>query len=1508
MSLWDRLKEAVTGKPQASNKNLGAVSAQKPVAPRKPQINAQQLTQALQSGNMGSDVYVRRLNNSISNRDYQNPYVTSYKQMKMKDLTARMRAGQISRPSYEQGVRAITQNTFDNLGSQLQEMTPRTPFDIQDRTPRGVAKAAGNFVVKPVTDLTGNISKRLTSGVGGYDRLAEEQKRAVGSLSETLSRADKAYKEGKIDQLELLQVQSEYDNAVQALGQTGQTFKFSASPVTAGADVLNAYLLGRIPAKGFQAAVAGSKSAQGTARQVIESSAKQGALGGAASDIAYNPDANIKSVLKSGAIGAGAGIALGGGAYTVGKGFKLAKSPEARQQAVNTVKTKATEAKRNANPALASLLDTRKQAQIAFDRETNPARRAQINKYLTDLNQEIRQQSNARGGFVRIGKDSDIDPLESLKQEARRLQAIVDNPSSKSITAGQYSQAQRDLISISKEIKATQSQPPKSPPTDKPKPDMRTFEYTDTPMTAGEKAALRELEGNQTNADYSTAANELRQLAKESGQPELYKKVMGVISDQNMSQADATAFIKQGLAQMRDSGTNGKIRMGVKDTSTSAKPTLQDALEGKSTKTNNLEVDIQGKKTPTKLRTTEEATGVLPNQPQPISNELSASLPTSIGKKTGTGRLKERLVTPSERTRGFVDTVVNDPKTSPKVKENLTSLYSVRNTKQLQTKAANLVKSDPDLALRLAREDATDTGVAVGSELIKKLQADGNYETAIDIAEDLATKLTRAGQTAQAASIYGRLTPEGVLRFTQRELQKFNLETGKKITLSPAKAEKLVKLSTEIEGMADGYEKQVAIAKLVTEIQQTMPATKAQQASTLQTLAQLLNPKTNIRNVLGNSFFGGLENVSQSLATPVDKLLGLFTGTRTTGLPSLTTQGKGVLEGGRKGVSEAFMGINTGANTQFDLNSVPVFRGKVLGSLEKTMNATLRGADRAAYTAAFDDTIRSMMKVQKLKNPTSEILEQAHLNGLYRTFQDENLISDFFVGMKRSLNKIGVGTEGRKFGLGDLVLKYPKTPANLLARGIDYSPAGFVKAIFEATKPLTGREFNQKSFVDAFSRAVVGSGAAFGTGFIMAKNGIITAQPEDSTNLRNLQKAQGLGGYQINASALKRWVMSGFNEDAAKLREGDTLVSYDWAQPIAIPVSAGATLGAEKPKIAGSKAANAYLDSVNTLVEQPLLQGVQRLFGGQGTDVVDAGLKTLQSAPASFSPTALNQIGQLLDNTSRNTSASGSGVNGFFEGATNQIKAKVPFVSKTLPENVDVLGNTRQRYQDDSNNPFNVFLNPAFVNKFKPSTAAQEPSDLYKSTGETKQLPNTTPKKVTVNGKDKQLTGKEQADYQRYVGQNTSSATEAIANDPRYKKLSDPQKVNILSNIQTDINAAARISLFGDKPDKVSESVDSILTDNLQKAIDLKLTNAEKANAPKAEKTPKISKPKKAKIAKAKSSKGGKRSGKTATVKLKKPKLTVRIGKVPSIKARKTKTVKFSKLKSSKTKRIKFNA
>lgn len=823
--------------------------------------------------------------------------------------------------------------------------------------------------------------------------------------------------------------------------------------------------------------------------------------------------------------------------------------------------------------------------------------------------------------------------------------------------------------------------------------------------------------------------------------------------------------------------------------------------------------------------------------------ELQSQSPPALG---GQRSLNTEEVVPSgSRKRGFVNTIINDQSTDPRIKDSISSLYKVRNTKELQAKAATFVKENPTAARAIAGSVEDDKTLAIASshwanEQAKaaRLKAKGDAVGANGVLDEVlkqqlqaSAALTKAGQFSQAASVYGKTTPEGILRFTQNELNKYNKAMNKNLKLSPEDAAKLDDMARRIQGMTDGRDKNIAIQEMLKNVYDLMPSSWTQKAATLQTIAQLLNPKTLIRNIGGNTIFGGLENISQTIAAPIDKATSLFTNQRTTKIPSLTTQGRGLVRGLKEGSQEAWRGIQLGLNTQFELNKNPVFKNKVLNTAERTMGVALQGPDRAAYTAAFDDTLRGLMKANNVKSPTAEMLDLADYVGKYRTFQDDSKAAKVFTKMKAALNHIGFEKNGHAFGLGDFILKYPKTPANLLSRGIDYSPVGLFKGLFEIARPaMLNQPFNQHAFANSLARGIVGTGGLVGAGAMLGGLGIITPQPDQNKNLRNLQKTAGLGGYQINTSALKRFILGGFNVEDAKLRPGDQLVSYDWAQPIAIPLSAGAAAGrGEGIKKGATQSIGGLAEGVNTLFEQPLVQGMLNFSTSmQEKGLVGAFTDTAVSAPPSFIPTGINQINQLLDNTTRNTYDPNP-----LKQSINKFKAKIPGLASTLPASIDVLGREKERYQGGSNNPFNVFFNPAFVSNYKPTQTAKEALGLYQRTGETKQVPNTATYKVKINGENQSLNAEQQSNYQNFVGQLNVLGNDILSKNPKYSNLTDEQRVNLLSSLQTDINSAAKIRLFEDNPDKVSKSVNNILNGNIAQAIEDKLNTREKVESKK---------------------------------------------------------------------------
>jgi len=611
-------------------------------------------------------------------------------------------------------------------------------------------------------------------------------------------------------------------------------------------------------------------------------------------------------------------------------------------------------------------------------------------------------------------------------------------------------------------------------------------------------------------------------------------------------------------------------------------------------------------------------------------------------------------------------------------------------------------------------------------------------------------------------------------------------------------ANRLVSLSEQAQ-MAEGRQGEILRGQISKILAEQQPVSFWRKVSSVQTFAQLLNPKTAIRNLVGNAGFNALENVSDVVGAGIDKGVSMVTGKRSKVLPSIATQVKGGIKGVKEGIEDAMLGIDTlGYDGKFDLPQSRTFKKGIVGRLETALNIELKATDRAFYESARTESLRNQMSAAKVEKPTDEMIEQAHLDGLYRTFQDDNALSAFFVGLKRLMNDpahvlgFAKGRQAREFGAGDFIVKYPKTPANLLMRGIEYSPAGVIKVITEATRSLVGKEFNQKAFVESFSRALVGSTALFGTGIILHKLGIITGRPEKDRELAEIQRESGFGEYRINVSALKR-VLFGGN---TKPQNGDKIISYDWMLPNSLPLAVGADVDKNAGKATGivGTIMKSLSTGINAFADQPVVQGIETLFSGYGE--IDQGiLRVLQGVPSSFVPTLLNQVKQLMDNQKRETYDPN-----WAKQTTNKTINRVPGLSSTLPQKYGTLGQPLEAYQDGSNSLGNVFLNPAFVNEYNPTKQAQTVIDISNETGETKQIPRVVDKSFKVDGQDFELSGEEYAKYQKLVGEKTNVGIARVSS-----RLTPEAQTKRIQGIMDKANQEAKIQILRDRGLRVAK-------------------------------------------------------------------------------------------------------
>jgi hypothetical protein len=738
--------------------------------------------------------------------------------------------------------------------------------------------------------------------------------------------------------------------------------------------------------------------------------------------------------------------------------------------------------------------------------------------------------------------------------------------------------------------------------------------------------------------------------------------------------------------------------------------------------------------------------------PNPLKMQPSDKAKVLASKIESPTMQTSTLESPLPKNRQFAENsvlnshVATDP-LKESIKESMPTYEPITN-KATFDKASDIVNQDYTKAVSTfsdAKHGVNADDVALGEALITKAIKEGNADEANRLIADLAEKLTTAGQAVQAASIFKRLTPEGMLLYAQRMINRANRDLfdrlGKKaqnIVLTSDDSEFILNTMKNVQKMSEGRERDVELAKVMARIANKVPATNGTKVKGLQRISMLLNPKTMVRNTIGNALFGAVDNASNVLATPLDFAMGKLTGQRTTTLPSFTGQLKSMKKGAKETLEDAKLGIDTyPAQTQYELPNGRVFDTDFLNNLDRVTRTGLQLGDRPFYQAAYDDVLRQQMKLAKVSEPTKEMMERAEKIAKERTYQDVNNITEAADWFRNAFNKI---TGSKNFGLGNVILPFTKTPANILKRAIEYSPIGLEKTVRETVNLVKKNgKFDQKAFVDSISRSTTGTGLIM-AGYALAEKGLLTGTGNKDKDIASFERNLGKSDF------------------AVKL--GDTYYTYDWAQPASLALAVGADMYLKgKSK---KEAENAVIEGVKsggeTLLKQSFMQGVQRLFGGYAP--MDNLEQTAYNAPAQFIPTLSNQIAQLTDSQKRSTY--GGSVQ---QNALNSIKAKIPGLSKTLEPSIDTLGNPIQQYQGN-NNLFNVFLNPGRQTTFNPNKAQSEILRVYESTGNKDVFPKVAPRSFTNKGETITLTPKEITTFQQTMGKNTESRLNYIADQP----------------------------------------------------------------------------------------------------------------------------------------------
>lgn len=763
-------------------------------------------------------------------------------------------------------------------------------------------------------------------------------------------------------------------------------------------------------------------------------------------------------------------------------------------------------------------------------------------------------------------------------------------------------------------------------------------------------------------------------------------------------------------------------------------------------------------------------------------------------KRVGTGDEESKFYESALNSKIITDEVKAEIENDTYIK----NYHSTTNKKTLRMAMRELEEGGYTRAnqfLRLQAEKGSAVDVAIGLILLERYQRANKIDDALLVAEKLREIGTAAGQTVQMFSVLGRFTPEMMVEYSARELKKAYekmVETKSQAWIDKNKTkfeltqEDIVFIKNNIlfaSNLEEGRQKAILLAEVCTRVQNKIPPESGQSIRAWQRISLLLNPKTNIRNILGNANMAGVYVASDFFGSLIDRQIAKKTGVRTTGNYHLKGSGTAI----KKGLYESYDDFKRGIRTKQDeLNRYDVNRGggksfneqhkgplakqlnavaKALNTLDNFTSFCLEAGDRPFFEMWFTNSLNNQMKLNNVDIPTPAMMEIARLEAEQRTWQDSNAVSRAMTQLKRSLNNAHL--PGTSYGFGDFVLKFVKTPANIAKAMVEFSPIGLATAGSKAVNfknALSRGKFDaamQKEVVRSMSSAITGTllyvlvAAGLALGTIDLSGG-----GDDDKDVSNFEKyVVGIPPYSMKI----------FGQN----------VTYSWNQPVGVILATVADFMESKED--GITAPwyedllGAFKTGTAVFTEQSFLSSLYELFSAEdlATGVFDAVL----SEPSAFMPQFVSQIASFTDPYRRTTYHKGSA----WRSAINGIIYKIPGLRKTLPEQVNILGETSKNTQ--YLNPWEAFISPGNTYPESSGAVAEEIYELYKLTGNSSVMPRTAPYSYTVKGEAVSLTPDERAEFQRVIGTESVRILNALFDSAEYKTLNDEQKSDAVKRV-----------------------------------------------------------------------------------------------------------------------------
>ncbi|MGI6029625.1 MAG: hypothetical protein ACOX81_09515 [Candidatus Heteroscillospira sp.] len=794
-----------------------------------------------------------------------------------------------------------------------------------------------------------------------------------------------------------------------------------------------------------------------------------------------------------------------------------------------------------------------------------------------------------------------------------------------------------------------------------------------------------------------------------------------------------------------------------------------------------------------------------------------------VPKKTADGRKVSQTV------RTVMEAAATPDEALPDIEQLVTDgvfSYDVYTDKQAIADAQETVKAQgwavtlSDWMQSMTRGEVSKKNTAMGWALYNNAVNSGDMETAMAVLSKMVQHQRSAAQALQATRILKSLSPESQLYQIQKSVDGMNAELKDKykdkapdLTIDPELAKKFMDAK-------DQTERDQAAKEIYRSVGEQMPSRFIDKWNAWRYLAMLGNPRTHVRNIVGNAGFMPVVMAKDMTAAAIEAAVGRVSGgrlNRTKGMGALSTRsGRELLRAAWDDFGKVKGAVmSDGKYSDFEHSNKDVedgrtiFRFKPLEAVRKGNSNLLEAEDMwfsrphyayalAQYCKAHGITAEQLASGKAIKPARVYAIKEAQK----ATYRDTNTFSQMVSGWGRTNGSTGAK---RVFNTAiEGILPFRKTPANILARGVEYSPIGMIKGLTYDLWRVKQGEISGAEAIDNISAGLTGTGL-LALGVYLAAEGLIRGHGGDDEDEKKFEEMMGHQAYSL------------------ELPDG-TSVTLDWLAPEMLPVFVGVNLwetaNGKKEDITLSAILKAISNVSEPMLEMSVLQSLNDVFNAVGY----ASSNDMDALPTILASAATSYLTQGIPTLSGQFERSGQDMrmttytekNAFLtselQRTLGNISAKIPGWDFNQIPYIDAWG--RKEYNGNlASRIGSNFLNPAYTDTIKTSEMEKELLRLFDELGEPSVFPDRANKYFTVDGERKDLTADEYVRYATIKGQESYKLITELVESKAYKKMDDKSKLKAIENAYDMANQNAKAAISSYEPDKwvvKAENADSL--------------------------------------------------------------------------------------------------